>query len=128
MKLISTQTMMKNKYNMSEKRLIKIFKITKIKFQWWARRESNSRSLPCQGNVITPRPRALGILPTTDAYLFTSVGLFRLRDDLRNSTSTIWLRTRSCKSSSPIGHYNFLAVFNRTHMFCISCKILQSLS
>ena len=41
---------------------------------WWARRESNSRSLPCQGNVITPRPRALGNLPTIDAYLFTSVG------------------------------------------------------
>ncbi len=42
--------------------------------QWWARRESNSRSLPCQGNVITPRPRALGSLATIDAYLFTSVG------------------------------------------------------
>ena len=43
-------------------------------YQWWARRESNSRSLPCQGNVITPRPRALGSLATIDAYLFTSVG------------------------------------------------------
>ena len=29
--------------------------------------------MPCQGNVITPRPRALGNLPTIDAYLFTSV-------------------------------------------------------
>ena len=48
--------------------------------QWWARRESNSRSLPCQGNVITPRPRALGILPTTDAYLFTSVWAFSDQD------------------------------------------------
>ena len=44
------------------------------RYQWWARRESNSRSLPCQGNVITPRPRALGSLATIDAYLFTSVG------------------------------------------------------
>ena len=26
---------------------------------WWARRELNSRSSPCQGDVITPRPRAL---------------------------------------------------------------------
>lgn len=28
-------------------------------FHWWARRELNSRSSPCQGDVITPRPRAL---------------------------------------------------------------------
>ena len=28
---------------------------------WWARRELNSRSSPCQGDVITPRPRALQI-------------------------------------------------------------------
>ena len=28
---------------------------------WWARQELNLRSPPCQGGVITPRPRALGI-------------------------------------------------------------------
>ena len=25
---------------------------------WWARQELNLRSPPCQGGVITPRPRA----------------------------------------------------------------------
>ena len=30
----------------------------------WARRESNSRSSPCEGGIITPRPRALGKSPT----------------------------------------------------------------
>ena len=66
-------------YNMSEKRLIQNIQNNENQIQWWARRESNSRSLPCQGNVITPRPRALGILPTTDAYLFTSVWSFQIK-------------------------------------------------
>ena len=29
---------------------------------WWARPDLNWRSSPCQGDVITPRPRALWIL------------------------------------------------------------------
>ena len=29
-----------------------------ICFIWWARQELNLRSSPCQGDVITPRPRA----------------------------------------------------------------------
>ena len=36
--------------------------------------------MPCQGNVITPRPRALGNLPTIDAYLFTSVDHSKFQD------------------------------------------------
>ena len=32
--------------------------------RWWARSELNRRSSPCEGDVITPRPRALGNSPT----------------------------------------------------------------
>ena len=31
---------------------------------WWARQELNLRSSPCQGDVITPRPRAQNKSPT----------------------------------------------------------------
>ena len=41
--------------------------------KWWARPELNWRSLPCQGNVITPRPRALGNLSNNWTYISESV-------------------------------------------------------
>ena len=34
----------------------------------WARAELNRRSSPCQGDVIAPRPRALGMLPLSDYF------------------------------------------------------------
>ncbi len=45
---------------------------TTLQRDWWARSELNWRSLPCQGNVMTPRPRARW--PNDSEALFIRIG------------------------------------------------------
>ena len=52
---------------------------------WWARRELNSRSSPCQGDVITPRPRALK--QTESTGVLNRIGL-KSANNFRNLSST----------------------------------------
>ena len=58
---------------------------------WWARQELNLRSPPCQGGVITPRPRALGVNATLTFQMKDSKFLLNSRDYFRYFSRTIFL-------------------------------------
>ena len=89
----------------------------------WARPESNWRSSPCQGDVITPRPRALAVRPTAGAYLSTSVR--DLADDLRDLPSAARLRAESSESDATVGHADFLSVLDVAIGFAFQTKALD---
>ena len=48
---------------------------------WWARQELNLRSPPCQGGVITPRPRA-PIQRVSTPLMNDSLRILELSNDL----------------------------------------------
>ena len=87
----------------------------KLDFQSeWARPDLNWRSSPCQGDVITPRPRALWV-PRTE------FSIWMIRSQMVESTYDFWdlasatrLRTCPTDSLSTIGHRKVLNVLNRT--------------
>ena len=59
---------------------------------WWARPDLNWRSSPCQGDVITPRPRAL--VPSREPYCRWMIRIWSVQssDDLRDFSiaSSLW--------------------------------------
>ena len=70
-------------------------------FHWWARRELNSRSSPCQGDVITPRPRARK--QTEQTGILNRIGLISA-DNFRNLPRTPFFRACTSHPSAAIGH------------------------
>ena len=78
---------------------------------WWARADLNRRSSPCQGDVITPRPRALNF--------FSSIRRLPIRkvrnnssDDFRNLTCATILFASTANSGTTIAHLEQLSASN----------------
>ena len=71
----------------------------------WARPDLNWRSSPCQGDVITPRPRALKfrIVASTWSILSST-------NDLRDSAATILVWTKPSYSHASVWHLNPLRI------------------
>ena len=81
---------------------------------WWARPDLNWRSSPCQGDVITPRPRALAL--TREPYCIWMIRLWSVKSsyDLRNLTIASSLRTSTAYTFAPIAHCVVFDIHNRT--------------
>ena len=80
---------------------------------WWARPDLNWRSSPCQGDVITPRPRALAT--SREPYCIWMIRIWSVKssNDFRNFTTTTWLRARATYSLAAITHGEVLDIHNR---------------
>ena len=80
---------------------------------WWARPDLNWRSSPCQGDVITPRPRAL--VQSRELYCIWMIRRWSVKStyDFRNFTVASWLRACSTYSLAAITHGEVLDIDNR---------------
>ena len=80
---------------------------------WWARPDLNWRSSPCQGDVITPRPRALAL--SREPYCIWMIRRWSVKStyDFRNFTVASWLRACSTYSLAAISHGEVLDIHNR---------------
>ena len=80
----------------------------------WARPDLNWRSSPCQGDVITPRPRALWIRRTELCIWMIRICQYKSAYDFRNLTGASRLRTCPTYTLSTIGHCEMFDVLHGT--------------
>ena len=88
----------------------------------WARPDLNWRSSPCQGDVITPRPRALWFTRTEFSIWMIRSHIVESSNDFWDLTSTSWLWASATYSLSPIGHWKVLYVLNRAIRFAFQTE------